>query len=95
MASLALTSVVTRGRSHVETDFADQTLMMNLDLGKYYAVSDVAKRIWDLLARPTSLADVCSRLQQEFDVEAVECQRDVLDFAMALQRNGLIVVCDP
>lgn len=95
MASLALTSVVTRGQSHVETDFADQTLMMNLDLGKYYAVTDVAKRIWDLLAQPTSLADVCSRLQQEFDVEAAECQRDVLDFAMTLKRNGLIVECAP
>jgi hypothetical protein len=79
-----------RGDSHVETDFAGQTLMMSIAQGKYYAVDATAKRIWDMLERPLRLQEVVAALLDEFDVAPEQCNREVLAFAENLLRNGLI-----
>jgi hypothetical protein len=89
---LTLSTVARRGSAHVETEFADQVLMMSLDQGKYYAVAATGKRIWDLLADPMALGEVCDALEAEFDVSPEVCRNEVLAFAEHLLRNGLIEI---
>jgi len=66
--------------------------MMSLDQGKYYAVAATGKRIWDLLAEPRSLGEVCDILEAEFDVTPEVCRNEVLAFAEQLLRNDLIEI---
>jgi hypothetical protein len=91
MNELSLQSLIGRGAEHVETRMGDQTLMMSIEQGKYYAVDATASRIWDLIEHPRSLQDVVDTLVAEYDVGADECERQVKTFVGELINNGLAV----
>ena len=95
MTSLTLGSVAVRGKEHVETEMNGQVLMMSLDQGKYFALDNTGRRIWELLAEPTPLDRIVTILTEEYDVDAERCSEEVLAFAERLLKNGLIVATDP
>jgi hypothetical protein len=48
-------------------------------------------RIWELLETPMTIAEVCARLHEEFEVEAEHCEIAVLKFANDMANNGIII----
>lgn len=58
----------------------DEVVMMNLESDSYYGMNPVGSRIWELLERPLPVAELCAKLQEEFDVDDETCQGDVLPF---------------
>ena len=47
-------------------------------------------RIWELLAEPVRVGELCNRLQAEFEVSSEECVADVVPFLASMQADGLI-----
>jgi len=92
MPNLTLDNIVTRGSEHVETEVGGQVLMMSLEQGKYFALDQTARRIWQLVAEPVPLWQVVETLLGEYEVEAERCEAEVLGFAGRLLSNGLIVL---
>lgn len=72
---------------------ADQTVMMSIPRGKYFALDGTGQRIWDLLAEPVSIAGIVERLVEDYDVEPDECEREVIAFVGKLMENGLAKLC--
>jgi len=91
MPNLTLETIVTRGSKHVETEVGGQVLMMSVEQGKYFALDQTARRIWQLVEEPVSLKQVVDKLLDEYEVEAARCEVEVLGFAERLLSNGLIV----
>lgn len=80
---------------HAPVD-ADNAVMLDVASGSYYGLNAVATRIWELLAeRPMTIADICARLCEEFEVDEATCEAAVLAFANALVDNGLVDAASP
>jgi hypothetical protein len=70
----------------------DETVMMSLSRNSYYGLDEVGSLIWELLAQPQSITQICTTLQQEFAVDAQTCQQEVALFVQQLVDEGLVNV---
>jgi Coenzyme PQQ synthesis protein D (PqqD) len=68
----------------------EEAVMLSVTAGSYYGLNAVAVRIWKLLERPKTIAELCARLREEFEVDALTCEADVLEFVKDLIDNGIV-----
>jgi hypothetical protein len=66
-----------------------ESVLLNLASGMYFGLDTVGTRVWQLFVETRSLRAVRDRLIEEFDVDAVTAERDLLDLAEALVDKGL------
>ena len=91
MAELSQSTIIGRGSDHVETRVGEQTMMMSVAQGKYFALEETAQRIWELIEQPRSVAQIVEALVDEYDVPEAQCQAEVEVFLADLLGNGLAV----
>ena len=70
----------------------DQLVMMSVEQGCYVGLSEVGARIWELIEQPSSVDDLCNRLQAEYDVAPEVCRSEVLAFLSEMQAQGALSV---
>jgi hypothetical protein len=68
----------------------DETVLLDLASGFYFGLDGVGKRIWEMLAKGSSLAETASVITAEFEVDEATAQADVIEFANDLVRRGLL-----
>ena len=94
--TLTLNTIVSRRSDLLSSDLsATELVMMNLDRGFYYGMEETAKAIWERLAEPRTVADLCADLLARYDIDRASCERDVLAFVDDLLQEDLIHVHDP
>jgi hypothetical protein len=69
--------------------------MMSVESGNYVGLSEVGARIWELIETPQQENDLCSKLQEEFEVSAETCRADVDSFLKDLVKHGAISLDPP
>jgi hypothetical protein len=69
----------------------EELVMMDISQGKYFSLNPVATRIWELLERPMTIAELCFILQDEYDVEAERCRIEVQAYLAEMVRMGLVL----
>jgi hypothetical protein len=69
---------------------SNEVLMMSNATGRYYGLDEVGRRIWELLERPMTIAEICARLCEEFEVNAQECEVAVMKFVNDMVDNGVV-----
>jgi hypothetical protein len=72
----------------------DSLLMMSVELGRYFSLNSVAKRIWEMLEYPTQPAAIVRQLVEEYDVSVETCATQVGDFLKKLRERGLLADVD-
>lgn len=88
--SITLDTTVSRaGETLYARAGTDEAVMMSVTAGRYYGLNAVAMRIWELLERPVTIAWLCARLGEEFEVDAQTCEAEVLKFVNELIDNGI------
>ena len=86
-------AILIRNDDELLTTVVDGELIgMSVEQGACYGLNDVATRIWELLAEPRSIDSLCQQLTSEYDVEAGQCLREVLDLVEELRAEGLVNV---
>lgn len=70
----------------------DELVMMDIEKGKYFSLNQVATTIWDMLEQPLSLEEVCNKLTDEFDIDPVQCRKEVESYLDEMQKLGLVVL---
>ena len=83
-------SVLRRTDDHVSAPLDEWLVMMDVDLGKYYLLDDIASDVWTRLATPTSVADLVDDLCTRYDVAPERCEADVMPFLTELHEKGLV-----
>ena len=58
--------------------------------GECYALNLVAMRIWELLEQPMTVASLCRRICEEFEVDMETCEQAVLNFAVEIVNDGIV-----
>ena len=89
--SITLDTVVSRaGETLYARAGTDEAVMMSVAAGRYYGLNAVASRIWELLERPMTIAELCARLCEEFEVDAKTCEAEAMNFVCELIDNGIV-----
>jgi hypothetical protein len=91
-ASLSAASIVVRRTAVVEAEVDGEVIALDIDNGTCYGLNLVGSRIWKIIAEPSRIDDVCTRLISEYEVDAETCQRDVLSLLEELRGDDLIEV---
>ena len=81
-----------RNKSLTTAELDGQVVMLNVDTSRYYGLNSVGSRIWELLAQPLTVAELCRTLQTEYDVSPDQCEREVIAIAQKLLDEKLLQV---
>jgi hypothetical protein len=93
--ALDLDTKLRQGQDHVATSIGDETAVMSIKRGRYYAVGSVAERIWQILETPASPREITERLLEEYDITPEQCAREIDVFLNELIEEGLVVKHQP
>jgi hypothetical protein len=77
-------------RHVVYRSFPSETVVLNLQTGKYHGLNPTAGAILAALERAPCVADAVTLLAREFDRPPAELERDVRELCSALLERGLI-----
>ncbi len=69
-----------------------ETVVLQLQSGTYYGLNEVGRRVWELIAEPRTVGEICAVITREFEVEPERCERDVVALLNDLRGNGLIAI---
>ncbi len=86
--------IVQRVPDQIAAAVDDDIVMVNVETGYYYAVSDVAREIWEAIERPTRISDLIDDLMAEHDVERSTCAEQTLTYLESLLAERLLQVRD-
>jgi hypothetical protein len=89
--SITSNSVICRNNELVFQDIDGEVVMMDNVNGSYFGLDAIASRIWELIISPMSVTELVEVLTTEFDVDAQQCEADVLDFLNNMVEKGLVI----
>jgi hypothetical protein len=68
-----------------------ETVILDLASGTYFGLDPVGARIWQLMGEGKTLAEICSMMLDEYEVERGQLETDVLRITGELLERGLVV----
>jgi hypothetical protein len=92
MQKLNLHSVVQRDPDVITGEAGEDVVMVSIDNGQYYGVSEVAREIWQALERPRTVSDLISDLVVNYNVDRTVCEKETLLFLEELLAERLLQV---
>jgi hypothetical protein len=84
--------VVWNGRVVANELNDDETVMLDVDQGRYFGVSEIGNVIWGIIAQPTSVDDLVAVLLERYEIDEQTCRREVMAFLDELSDQGLLDV---
>jgi hypothetical protein len=85
-------TVVQRMEDISVTDTGEGLFLMDVTTGYLFKLNQTATSVWESLAEPISVVDLCARLAAEYGMRNSECLADVSELLESLQQGGLIKV---
>jgi hypothetical protein len=73
-------------------DVDEDVLLFDPARGMYYATSGVGSFLWESLARPMSITELCGLVLARYEVSVEACEVDVAAFVSHLHASGLVEV---
>jgi hypothetical protein len=92
MQTISRESIVVRADNLLVSTVNDELVMVSLDRGYYYGLDNAGVEIWNQLAAPLSVSELCNRLTSRFDVAVETCEDDVLRFLHELVDEQIVKV---
>lgn len=87
-----LNSEVVQSKDQVCTEVDGEVVMMSIQKGNYYSLDTVGGVIWERLAQPCRVSELCDALLVEYEVDRATCEADVLRFLSEMENQGLIEI---
>lgn len=83
-------SLVVRSPDQVSGDLDGKVVLLSIENGEYYNMNEVGSRIWELLAKPLTVAALIDQLLTEFEVDRETCEKEAMAFLDQLQKDQLL-----
>jgi hypothetical protein len=87
-----LDDVVVQTDNLLSSELDGDTVLMSVTQASYYGLDSTGQRIWNMIAQPQRVADLCEQLLAEYDVDRTTCEHNVCTFLTGLNKEGLIRV---
>jgi hypothetical protein len=90
--SLSLSSVAVVSSDLVSANLDGEVVILGFNAGSYYGLDQVGVFVWNLLQEPCKISDIRDAIFDRYDVELVQCERDLLALLMELAEKQLIEI---
>jgi hypothetical protein len=70
----------------------DELVALDVDRGVCFGLNSVGSRVWESVAEPVTVRDLCLGLHEIYDVEYETCEAQVMDLLQDLLTEGLVRV---
>lgn len=74
----------------IEAEIDGEIVALSIERGICYGMNRVGSRVWNLLAKPLRISDLCATLIAAYRVNSDVCERQVLDLLEEFRAEGLI-----
>lgn len=88
--TLGLDTVIKRREDLVAQEMDGELVMLDMRSGQYFGLDSVASAIWQRIEEPVSIQQLCTQLEEEYDVSHHRCADDVLTFLAELNQKELV-----
>jgi hypothetical protein len=92
--TLTSDTLVKRSDDVIDAEIDNEIVVLSIAQGTCYGLNRVGSRIWNLLTKPSRIGDLCTTLLSEYEIDASECERQVLDLLEELRAEGLIILIE-
>jgi hypothetical protein len=89
-ASSLLTAKVTVPQHVVYRSFPAETVVLNLETGKYHGLNATAGRMLDVLKQAACVRDAATELATDYEQDPSIVERDLCELCQSLLERGLI-----
>lgn len=89
---ISLSDLIVQTDGIVGSDMGEEKVLMSIDNGKYYNLGDIGGVIWDKLKTPLTVQELINFLIEQYEIEKVECEKQVISFLEMLNKENLIRV---
>lgn len=90
--SISLNSVAMVSSDLVSASLDGEVVILGFNSGSYYGLDHVGVFIWDLLQEPRKESDIRDAILDQYDVELVQCEQDLLALLVELAHKQLIEI---
>ena len=90
--SIEMTTTVVRSEGMMTAPVDNEIVILNMKGNNYISLNTIGRRIWELTEAPVTVADLCRKLEQEFNGTPEQIAADVLPFLTELEKEGLVRV---
>ena len=94
MSEITLETKIKKNDNWLTSDMDGETVMMDIDSGRYYALTEVGTSIWEKIDEPISLEEVCKQLGEEYEVTEEQCQQETFKFVEMIHKFKIITIID-
>jgi Coenzyme PQQ synthesis protein D (PqqD) len=91
---ISLKTVVVASKENVSCSLGAEAAILDMRSGKYYGLDPIGARIWKLLDQPKSVEELRAAILQDYEVDPVKCESDLLLLLEKLRTEGLVKTCD-
>lgn len=91
-ADLSVHSIVIAAPEQVSCPLGEESAILNLKNTVYYGLNPVGARVWNLLQQARTVGELRDTLLDEYDVDAMRCETDLLELLEKMRSEGLIQV---
>jgi len=89
-SNLSLATVVVQSPDLLDCELDKDLVLMSIENESYYGMNGIGKQIWWAMANPVSVQSLCEQLQQQFEVDPLTCEKEVISYLKKLLVEGLI-----
>ena len=93
--TIPLSAMVVVADDVLSSDLGTEHVLLNLRDGTYYGLEDVGSRIWKLVQKPVSVAEICEAIVETHEVDPERCRRDVVKLLGELVKRHLVELRSP
>lgn len=87
---VALETIVVRTSRILDASVGDDTVLMSVEKGEYYALAATSRAIWARLKTPVRVRDLCIDLAETYQAPLETVETDTLEFLTYLEAQNLI-----
>jgi Coenzyme PQQ synthesis protein D (PqqD) len=92
--TLTAESVVAQDTEPVVARVDGDVVMLSEREGAYFGLNGVGSKIWELIAQPRTVGDICQSLSAVYEVDDATLMREVTDFLRLLLARKLVRVIE-
>ena len=92
MPILTAETTITAAPQAVSCELAGEAVILDMASDRYFALSAIGTQIWNWLQTPCTVASLCERLMEEYDVAPEQCRADVSTLVDELAQQGLVTI---
>ena len=79
-----------RSPEALHASVGDDVVALHVKNGRCFGMEHVTADVWRILDQPAGLDQICSRLQEEYEVDPDSCRAEIAELLEIMQQEGLV-----